>query len=185
MNTPIDISNVTLKTERLTLRPWRQSDLEDFFEYASVDGVGQMAGWLPHASIEKSREILNIFIEGRKTFAIELDGKAIGSLGIEKYDEEQLPELAPYKCRELGFVLSKAYWGKGYMPEAVNRVILWLFDEVGLDAITCGYFKHNSQSARVQEKCGFRKLREGTFNTRMGTVEETVMNILWKSSAII
>ena len=59
MNTPIDISNVVLKTERLTLRPWRQSDLEDFFEYASVDGVGQMAGWIPHASLEESQMILD------------------------------------------------------------------------------------------------------------------------------
>lgn len=41
MNAPIDISSITLKTPRLTLRPWRQSDLEDFYEYASVDGVGQ------------------------------------------------------------------------------------------------------------------------------------------------
>ena len=44
MNKPIDISNVVLETERLKLRPWKESDLEDFFEYASVDGVGQMAG---------------------------------------------------------------------------------------------------------------------------------------------
>lgn len=40
MNKNIDISNVTLRTERLLLRPWRESDLDDFFEYASVDGVG-------------------------------------------------------------------------------------------------------------------------------------------------
>ena len=71
MNTPIDISNVVLKTERLTLRPWRQSDLEDFFEYASVDGVGQMAGWIPHASREESQMILDKFVNGKKTFALE------------------------------------------------------------------------------------------------------------------
>lgn len=45
MNAQIDIHNVILKTERLTLRPWQLSDLDDFYEYASVDGVGQMAGW--------------------------------------------------------------------------------------------------------------------------------------------
>ena len=44
MNTPVDISNVTLKTNRMIIRPWRQPDLDDFYEYASVDGVGQMAG---------------------------------------------------------------------------------------------------------------------------------------------
>ena len=54
MNVPIDISEVILTTERLTLRPWRLSDLDDFFEYASVDGVGQMAGWKPHENKEES-----------------------------------------------------------------------------------------------------------------------------------
>ena len=48
MNAEIDISNVELKTPRLLLRPWRESDLNDFFAYASVEGVGQMAGWNPH-----------------------------------------------------------------------------------------------------------------------------------------
>lgn len=62
MNKNIDISNVTLRTERLLLRPWRESDSDDFFEYASVDGVGQMAGWLPHKSKEESLHIMNMFI---------------------------------------------------------------------------------------------------------------------------
>ena len=46
MNATIDISNVVLKTKRLILRPWVESDLNDFFEYASVDGVGQMASFM-------------------------------------------------------------------------------------------------------------------------------------------
>ena len=48
MNASIDITGIVLRTERLILRPWKQEDLDDFFEYARVDGVGQMAGWLPH-----------------------------------------------------------------------------------------------------------------------------------------
>ena len=70
MNKEIDISNIILTTERLTLRPWKESDLNDLYEYASVDGVGQMAGWLPHKTIDTSKEILNIFIEAKRTFAL-------------------------------------------------------------------------------------------------------------------
>ena len=123
MNAEIDISNVVLTTERLVLRPWRQSDLEDFFEYASVDGVGQMAGWKPHENIEISQFIMNRFIENKKTFALEYQGKVIGSLGIELYNEKHFPELDDKKCREIGYVLSKDYWGQGLMPEAVREVI--------------------------------------------------------------
>ena len=47
MNANIDISNVVLSSERLTLRAFNQNDLMDFYQYASVDGVGQMAGWSP------------------------------------------------------------------------------------------------------------------------------------------
>lgn len=47
MNARIDITNVTLKTKRLTLRPWQEEDLQDLYDYARVEGVGQMAGWNP------------------------------------------------------------------------------------------------------------------------------------------
>ena len=106
MNCEIDLTGVVLKTERLILRPWREDDLEDFYEYARVDGVGQMAGWVPHRDIEESRAILARFIEGKKTFALELDGKVIGSLGVEKEEEGMSTELADRKCRGIRFALA-------------------------------------------------------------------------------
>ncbi len=178
MNAEIDISKVCLRTERLVLRPWSMEDLDELYAYARVDGVGKMAGWKPHESIEGSRQILDRFIEGRKTFALEYLGKAIGSLGIEAYSEERFPEFAEKKCREIGYVLSKEYWGLGLMPEAVREVIRWLFDEVGLDVILCGRFLWNTQSQRVQEKCGFRHYAYGQTETILGTVEDDEVNIL-------
>ena len=178
MNAEIDISQVTLKTPRLTLRPWRESDLSDFFEYASVDGVGQMAGWLPHKNKEESQLILDKFIAGKKTFALEKDGKVIGSLGVEKYSEERLPDFAEKKCREIGYVLARPYWGQGLMPEAVKEVIRYLFEDAGLDVIFCGHFLTNTRSARVQEKCGFTHYAFSKYETRFGTVEDDEINIL-------
>ena len=58
MNAPVDCSHLILETPRLRLRPWRMEDLADFNRYASVDGVGQMAGWSPHRSMQESRKIL-------------------------------------------------------------------------------------------------------------------------------
>lgn len=158
MNLEIDISNVVIKTERLILRPWKETDLDDFFEYASVDGVGEMAGWPHHKSKEESKLIIDSFINDKKTFAIEYKGKVIGSLGIEEYNENTLPEFKDKKVRELGFVLSKDYWGKGFMPEAVKGVIDYLFNQLQLDIIVCCHFANNIQSKRVQEKCRFQVL---------------------------
>ena len=71
MNAPVDVTSIRIETPRLILRPWEQSDLEDFYEYARVDGVGQMAGWQPHESVQKSQMILDLFIREKKTFALE------------------------------------------------------------------------------------------------------------------
>ena len=122
MNKPMDITNVVLKTDRLTLRPWRESDLSDFYEYARVDGVGQMAGWNPHRDEEESKVILSHFINGKHVFALEHQGKVIGSLGVEEYREDHYPQLETYQGREIGYVLSKDYWGQGLIPEAVREM---------------------------------------------------------------
>lgn len=180
MNVAIDISGTVLHTQRLTLRPWRQEDLLDFYEYASVDGVGQMAGWLPHSSMEESRMILDMFIREKKTFAIVHEGKVIGSLGVEEYEEDKLPEFAEKRGRELGFVLAKPYWGQGLMPEAVKAVIRYLLDEIGLDFLVCCHFTDNDQSRRVQEKCGFRHCKLIQSETRYGIVKDAWMSVLEK-----
>ena len=178
MNLKVNISNVILKTERLILRPWKLEDLDDFYEYAKVDGVGQMAGWLPHENKEKSLIILKMFIEEKKTFAIEYEGKVIGSLGIEEYNEAQLPEYNNQLGREIGYVLSKAYWGLGLMPEAVKKVIEYCFEELKLDFLTCGHFIDNNQSRRVQEKCGFKHYKLVKHETRYGIVKDSWLSIL-------
>ena len=178
MNINIDITQVIIRTPRMILRPWRPDDLQDFYAYASVDGVGQMAGWKPHKNIEESERILNMFIREKKTFALEYNGKVIGSLGIEEYDEEALPEFTEKRGREIGYVLSKDYWGMGLMPEAVKAVIAYLFDEVGVDFLVCCHFTDNDQSRRVQEKCGFEHYKLVKAETRYGMVKDSWASVL-------
>ncbi len=175
-----DLTGVLIETERLILREWNINDLDDIYEYAKVPGVGKMAGWPAHESIEISREILNTFISEKKVFAIVLkdENKAIGSIGIEKFKFPAMVE-SPYKGREIGYVLNKDYWGKGIMPEACKGVISYLFDKLDYDFLLCGHFLWNSQSARVIEKCGFVYQRDFKHTTLMGYQEDTKGYILW------
>ena len=182
MNKEIDISKVELTTERLSLRPFRFSDLADFYEYAKVEGVGEAAGWPHHKSIEESKIILASFISKKHTFAICLNDKVIGSIGIDKYNEEKLPELNDLIGREIGFILGKPYWGNGYMPEAVGAVINYLFNEEGLDFLTCGHFDENFRSHRVQEKLGFKEYKRLVFDTESGEKKPGVLNILYNKN---
>ena len=181
MNAHFRINGKVIETERLILRAFKQTDLESFYEYASVEGVGEMAGWKHHESIDESRKIMDSFINNDKVFAICLkeNNKVIGSIGIEKYGlEDALTEFKNYRGRELGYVLSKDYWGKGLMPEAVNAVIEYLFNELDYDFLLCGYYNFNERSKRVQTKCGFRPYRSLTMTTQMGTKEQGTLMLL-------
>ena len=63
------------------------------------------------------------------------------------------------------------------MPEAVCMVMKYLFDELNLDFLTCGFYDFNEQSKRVQEKCGFKSYRKLVMDTRMGTKEPGILNL--------
>ena len=180
MLAPVDITGVQLETERLILRPWTMDDLADFYEYASIEGLGHMAGWLPHKTIDESKTILDMFIRGKKTFAIELKetGKVIGSLGIEEPDPD--PETEKMG-REIGYALHKAHWGHGIMPEAVRAVISWCFDTLGYEFLTCSHFDWNMQSKRVIDKCGFRYFSTTRSETRYETVENSLNYIQYRN----
>jgi len=145
----------TLETERLILRLWKETDVNDMFEYATDPRVGPNAGWPAHENIETSRGIVDRFIEDKDVYAIVLkaENKVIGSLGLHERKPDE--SLAHLKQREIGYVLSANYWGQGIMPEAVKRVIKYGFEELDLDLIWCGYFSFNERSKRVIEKSGF------------------------------
>lgn len=146
----------TLTTERLILREWKISDSKDLYEYAKSDFVGPNAGWPPHKNEEESKEvIIKLFIQENDTYAVVLkeENKVIGSIGLhERKPDENLVDL---KQREIGYVLNPKYWGRGLIPEAVNRVIQYGFEILNLDIIWCGHFDFNHNSKRVCEKCGF------------------------------
>ena len=181
MNAKIDVTGAKIETERLILREFNESDLEDLFEYASVPGVGERAGWPHHENIDITKKILASFIKEKKTFAIvyKENNKVIGSLGVEPYGlEDKLTEFTNYIGREIGYVLSKDYWGKGLATEAVKATINYLFNSLNYDFLVCSYYDFNSQSKRVQEKCGFKPYRKLVFDTKLGTKEPGILNLL-------
>jgi RimJ/RimL family protein N-acetyltransferase/ubiquinone/menaquinone biosynthesis C-methylase UbiE len=165
MDIRIDTSNIVIETERLLLRPFMESDLADFYAYASVPGVGEMAGWPHHESIDTSERILQSFISEGEVLAIyhKADSKVIGSLGLHYSWANEDEKYKHLKVKEIGYVLARDYWGQGIMPEAVSAVITYGFNTLGVEAFTCGHFSENSQSRRVIEKCGFRFVKQGEF----------------------
>ncbi len=145
----------TLESQRLILREWEYSDVNDLYEYAVSDLVGPSAGWMPHKDIKESKEIIKMFKDKQDVYAIVLkeENKVIGSIGI--HDAKPDESLSHLKQKEIGFVLNPAYWGKGLVPEATRRIMKFLFEDQGLDLVWVGHFDFNEKSKRVIEKCGF------------------------------
>lgn len=181
----IDVSKIIIETERLLLRAFEESDLDDFFAYASVPGVGEKAGWPHHENIETSRWILRSFLDEKEVFAVyhKADRKVIGSLGLHKSWANEDEAYKHLKVKEIGYVLSKNYWGQRLMPEAVKAVIDYGFNTLGVEAFTCGHFSVNAESRRVIEKNGFRFVKQSEFHAKqLGQTFEDMKYILVKDA---
>ncbi len=154
MNKKYKVSQNELITSRCILRSPNIEDLNNFYEYASVEGVGETAGWPHHKSIEESKRILQMFIKEDNNYVIEdsLTNQVIGTIGAReidcKLDSNELYAI------ELGCVISKDYWGKGIAVEVTEALIQHLFTAHNVDVIILGHFTSNFKSKRVMEKLG-------------------------------
>ena len=148
MTQAVDLTKQTIETERLILRAWRKSDLNDFYAYASIKGVGEMAGWKHHTSIDVTKDVLASFIKNKNVFALVFkeNSKVIGSLGIHSSWLNEKEAYKEAKVKELGFVLAQDYWARGLMPEALKAVISFCFEEYALTALTVSHFSNNYPS---------------------------------------
>jgi ribosomal-protein-alanine N-acetyltransferase len=155
-----------LETERLTLRKLTLDDLEDVYAYSSDPEVTRYLRWGPHASLEQTesyiREVLQEYKEGRDgPWGIEhrASGHVVGAIHL-------MGIRTRHRRAEIRFLLSRAYWGKGLMVEALLRVLRYAFEEVGLNRVEALCLVDNLAAIRVLEKAGMKKegvLREYAF----------------------
>ena len=148
----------TIETERLLLRPFELSDDVAMFEgWASDPEVTKYLTWSPHTCVEGTHALLQIWVKQyekpeRINFAIveKASNKLIGGIDVVGYLEG---------TPVIGYVLGRAYWGKGYMTEACKRVLEFLFDK-GYEEVRIDAQKENIASQRVILKCGGVFLKE-------------------------
>lgn len=146
---------MVLKTKRLILRPWEETDAEELYKYAKDPQVGPSAGWPPHESERESLEIIRRVLSVPETYAIVPieKGKPVGCISIMLAGHGNTP-MAVHEA-EIGFWLGVPYWGQGLVPEAVEKMLERCFENLGCMVVWCGYYEGNEKSRRVQEKCGF------------------------------
>ena len=144
-------------TDRLTLRPPLASDAEGVFEgYAQDAEVTRYLVWRPHGSIEDTRRFLDRCRTGWDsggeytwTMTVRGSATAVGMVACRPTGHKA----------DIGYVLARQYWNRGYMTEAVKAVVGWAFNLPGMFRVWAVCDVENLASARVLEKSGMA--REG------------------------
>jgi len=151
MNLPV------LRTERLILRSWKESDLLPFFELNSDPKV--MEFYASTLSRVESNALAEKIQRDNQTknyglWAIEVPGISsfIGYVGLNYWNLEM--SFAP--CIDIGWRLSASYWGCGYATEGARETLRYGFEELKLPEIVSMATVGNARSHRVMERLGMK-----------------------------
>lgn len=155
---------MVLETERLILRNFKPTDIEDYWEMVQMPNVGPRAGWPAYTEYDKAVERLEkVQCVTPNLFAIvyKPDNKMVGSIELMDCKVDRYSNLdIEAGAKEIGFVLNEKYWGKGIMTEATKAVLEYAFEVLNVENIYIGNARANIASGRVQEKLGFKVVGE-------------------------
>lgn len=167
-----------METERILLRPWRESDSKALFKYASDPDVGPHAGWQPHKNEEESLEIIRTIFSGEGMWAVvwKESGEAIGCVGFLTASQSNLA-IEEDQC-EIGYWIAKPYWGKGICTEAMRLVVDYCHNKKGYTKLWGSYFPSNPASGRVMEKCGFQDTGKETICPNLAVGNDQPVRIM-------
>ena len=115
------------------------------YPYSEQDGIDYISSML---SANKDETF---------AFAITLDDKAIGSIGV--FRQQNIHR----QTAEMGYYIAEEYWGKGIMTDAVKQICEYVFENSDILRLYAEPFAYNAGSCRVLEKAGFKY--EGTLRS--------------------
>lgn len=145
------------------IRKWKISDAKELPLILSNKNIqDNLRDGIPYPYTEQNgREFIEAMLSANEndtfSFAITVDGKVVGSIGIFRQ-----ANIHRYTA-ELGYYISEKYWGKGIMTDAVKQICTYVFENSDIIRIYAEPFSHNIASCRVLEKTGFQY--EGTLRS--------------------
>lgn len=148
-----------LKGDKVEFIPIALEDVEAIHSFASDDEVSKYIGWPLMKNIDETREYIKLIMK-RETenthlyasIAISQTGEVIGTIILFNFDHRA-------RHAEIGYVLHKSHWGKGYITEAVGLVNMYAFNSLRLHRIHARVANTNLGSGKVLIKNGY--LEEG------------------------
>jgi RimJ/RimL family protein N-acetyltransferase len=141
-----------LETERLLLRPLELYDAPTIQKLAGDPLVAATTLNIPHpypigAAVDWIRRVQQYDGHQHMTFGIVQRQKhdLLGTISLH---------AGPASSAEMGYWLGVPYWNQGYMTEAVQRIIRYGFEQLGLHRVVACHFTINPASGRVMVKAG-------------------------------
>ena len=136
---------------KMELRHWVLSDAKELTNLCNAVDRHYLSDRLPNPYTEKdAAKWLKMISENEAVSgiyrAIVYDGKLIGSISVEKKDDDA----------EIGYMILNEYSNKGLATEAVKQVCTFAFKVLSLEKITANVFQPNIASIRVLLKNGFK-----------------------------
>ena len=154
-----------METEHLILRALRMRDAHDLYAYASDPEVSRYVLWNTHTSLRDScrqlRGAIRQYRYGEPCswgIVSKSNNLLIGTIGFMWLNPEA-------RSAEIGYSLSREYWNRGLMTEALSRMIEFSFEELRLNRLEAQYVPQNPASGRVMLKCGLQQ--EGLLRRRV------------------
>lgn len=155
---------VTLRTERLLLRPWRDSDRAPF---AAMNADPKVMEHFPAVSTREEsdaavdRIVARMDQQGFGLWAVEVPGVAefVGFIGLNPADA-----VLGYPAVEIGWRLAAQHWGRGYATEGARASLAYAFDGLSLDEVVSFTTTANERSRHVMEKLGMLRRPEDDFD---------------------
>jgi len=146
------VSEVQLETDRLIMRAWRDDDFGPYLELCQDPEVMRFLGGKTFERLECWRHMAFMVghwqLLGFGPWAIEekATGQFVGRVGF--LNPEGWPGF------ELGWTLSRKFWGRGYATEAARRALAYAFEEMGKDHVISLIDPQNESSKRVADRLG-------------------------------
>jgi [ribosomal protein S5]-alanine N-acetyltransferase len=135
------------------LRPWNENDVDSLVANANNINISRfLTDGFPHPyTSENAKAFIAMATKDVPVhiFAIEVEGKAVGGIGIHPQSDIMK------KNAELGYWLGEAHWGKGIITAAIKQMIDFAFSTYDITRIYARPFGNNAASQKVLQKAGF------------------------------
>jgi|SRR4030095_5239658 RimJ/RimL family protein N-acetyltransferase len=145
-----------IETTRLRMRRLSMRDASDVFEYASVTEVAENVTWENHRNLSDSIHFLRVITQQYENgipspwgIIYNETSKLIGTIGFHVWNKIN-------SFAEVGYAISKDYWNKGLMTEALKAILGFGFNHMHLNRIEATCKLQNEASEKVMKKCGFK-----------------------------